>query len=82
MHLEGDTVYYSRLFDQTEDKEVDGETITFTKNYYNCESLLRSVDSLIDVELAPGYAIGAGWEDHLKWPWQTFVDVGFKGGSK
>ena len=82
VHLEGDTVYYSRLFDQTEEKVVDGETITFTKNYYNCESLLRSVDSLIDVELAPGYAIGAGWEDHLKWPWQTFVDVGFKGGSK
>lgn len=82
VHLEGDTVYYTRLFDQTEDKEVDGETITFSKNYYNCESLLRSVDSLIDVELAPGYAIGANWEDHLKWPWQTFVDVGYKGGSK
>ena len=82
VHLEGDTVYYSRLFNQTENKEINGETITFTKNYYNCESLLRPVDSLIDVELAPGYAIGAGWEDHLKWPWQTFVDVGFKGGSK
>ena len=82
VHLEGDTVYYSRQFNQTEDKVIDGETITFTKNYYNCESLLRSVDSLIDVELAPGYAIGKGWEDHLKWPWQTFVDVGFKGGSK
>ena len=82
VHLEEDTVYYTRLFDQTEDKDVDGETITFTKNYYNCESLLRPVDSLIDVELAPGYAIGEGWEDHLKWPWQTFVDVGFKGGSK
>jgi len=82
VHLEGDTVYYTRLFDQTEDKEIDGETVTFTKNYANCESLLRSVDSLIDVELAPGYAIGAGWEDHLKWPWQTFVDVGFTGGSK
>lgn len=82
VHLEGDTVYYTRLFDQTEDREIDGETVTFTKNYFNCESLLRSVDSLIDVELAPGYAIGAGWEDHLKWPWQTFVDVGFKGGSK
>ena len=82
VHLESDTVYYSRLFDQTEEKEIEGETITFTKNYYNCESLLRSVDNLIDVELAPGYAIGAGWEDHLKWPWQTFVDVGFKGGSK
>ncbi|MBQ8092708.1 MAG: hypothetical protein IJ242_03935 [Clostridia bacterium] len=82
VHLEGDTVYYTRLFDQTEDREIDGETITFTKNYANCESLLRSVDSLIDVELAPGYAIGTGWEDHIKWPWQTFVDVGYKGGSK
>ncbi|MBQ9326554.1 MAG: hypothetical protein IJ246_12400 [Clostridia bacterium] len=82
VHLEGDTVYYTRLFDQTEDKEIDGETITFTKNYYNCESLLRSVDSLVDVELAPGYTIGENWEDHLKWPWQTFVDVGYKGGSK
>lgn len=82
VHLEGDTVYYSRLFDQTEEKVIDGETITFSKNYYNCESLLRPVDSLIDVELAPGYAIGAGWEDHLKWPWQSFVGVGFQGGSK
>ena len=82
VHLEGDTVYYTRLFEQTEDKEIDGETITFTKNYYNCESLLRSVDSLVDVELAPGYTIGENWEDHLKWPWQTFVDVGYKGGSK
>lgn len=82
VHLEGDTVYYSRLFDQTEEKEVSGETVTFSKNYYNCESLLRPVDRLIDVELAPGYVIGKGWEDHLKWPWQTFVDVGFKGGSK
>lgn len=82
VHLEGDTVYYSRLSDQTEDKTVDGETITFTKSYYNCESLLRPVDSLIDVELAPGYVIGKNWEDHLKWPWQSFVNVGFQGGSK
>lgn len=82
VHLENDTVYYSRLNGQTEDKEINGETITFSKNYYNCESLLRPVTELIDVELAPGFAIGANWEDHLKWPWQSFVGVGFQGGSK
>ena len=82
VHLENDTVYYSRLSGQTEDKEINGETITFSKNYYNCESLLRPVTELIDVELAPGFAIGANWEDHLKWPWQSFVGVGFQGGSK
>lgn len=82
VHLEEDTVYYTRLFDQTEDKDVGGETITFTKSYANCESLPLPVDQLVDVELQPGYAIGEGWEDHLKWPWQSFVDIGYKGGSK
>ena len=82
VHLEGDTVYYTRLFDQTEEKVVDGETVVFTKTYYNCESLPRPVDELVDVQLAPGYALGTGWEDHLKWPWQSFVGVGYLGGSK
>ena len=82
VHLEEDTVYYTRLFDQTEDKDVGGETITFTKSYVNCESLPMPVDQLVDVELQPGYAIGANWEDHLKWPWQSFVNVGYLGGSK
>lgn len=82
VHLEGDTVYYTRLFDQTEEKVVNGETVVFAKTYYNCESLPRPVDELVDVQLAPGYALGAGWEDHLKWPWQSFVGVGYLGGSK
>ena len=82
VHLEGDTVYYSRLFDQTEEKVVDGETVVFTKTYVNCESLPLPVDQLVDVQLAPGYALGAGWEDHLKWPWQSFVGTGYLGGSK
>lgn len=82
VHLEGDTVYYTRLFDQTEEKVVDGETIVFSKTYANCESLPRPVGELDDVTLAPGYALGNGWEDHLKWPWQYFVGVGYQGGSK
>ena len=64
-------MYYTRLFDQTEEKVVDGETVVFTKTYYNCESLPRPVDELVDVQLAPGYALGAGW-----------VGVGYLGGSK
>lgn len=82
VHLEGDTVYYTRLFDQTEEKVVDGETIVFSKTYANCESLPRPVGELDDVTLASGYALGNGWEDHLKWPWQSFVGVGYQGGSK
>ena len=81
VHLENDTLYYTRQ-SGVEEKTVGADTVVFTKNYVNCETLFRPVSELIDVELAPGYAIGQGWEDHIKWPWQSFVNVGFIGGSK
>lgn len=81
VRIENDTLYYERLYDQTEEKTVNGETITFSKSYYTAETLPLPTSEL-DVELEPGYAIGASWEDHLKWPWQTFVGTGYQGGTK
>lgn len=76
------TIYYTRLFDQTEEKTVGGETITFSKIYYNCEALPMPTSQLTDVTPAPGYAFGKGWEEHIKWSWQSFIGTGYQGGTK
>ncbi len=82
VHLEGQTVSYDRLYDQTADKQVGDATITFTKAYTTAETLTKAISELDNLELLPGFALGESWEDHLKWPWQSFIDEGFKGGSK
>lgn len=82
VRLEGQTVSYDRLYDQTEVKSVNGEEITFTKSYYTAETLPKAISELKGLETAPGYALGESWEDHLKWPWQSFIGTGFQGGTK
>ena len=84
VRFEGMRLIYDRLYDQTEDKTVDGKVITFDKRYWNPETLLRSPSELAEygVKVARGYTLGSGWEDHLKWPWQTFINEGYQGGSK
>ncbi len=82
VRLEGQTVKYDRLYDQTEDKQVGEETLTFDKSYSTAETLPKAIGDLEGLELAPGYAFGESWEDHLKWPWQSFIGTGFQGGTK
>ena len=67
----------------TENKTVNGEEIEFTKRYVKCEVLPRSVEDLDEsLELLPGYTLGSGWEDHLKWPWQSFINIGYMSDNK
>ncbi len=82
LHLENDTVKYTRLFDQTEEKTVDGTGILFTKEYVNCEVLQLPVSELSDMECLPGYTLGNSFEDHLKYSWQSFIGTGYQGGTK
>lgn len=82
VRLVGQTVSYDRLYDQATEKLVGNETITFNKAYTTAETLPKAISELDGLELLPGFALGASWEDHLKWPWQSFIDEGFKGGTK
>ena len=82
VRLGGQTVSYDRLYDQATEKLVGNETITFYKAYTTAETLPKAISELDGLELLPGFALGASWEDHLKWPWQSFIDEGFKGGTK
>lgn len=80
--LVGQQVQYTRV-GGAEVKSVDGAQIEFEKRYVKCEVLARKIEALDEnLELLPGYALGKSWEDHLKWPWQSFIGVGFMGGSK
>lgn len=80
--LVGQQVQYTRV-SGTEVKSVDGAQIEFEKRYVKCEVLTRKIEDLDEnLELLPGYALGKSWEDHLKWPWQSFIGIGFMGGSK
>ncbi|MCD8337489.1 MAG: hypothetical protein LUD18_09485 [Lachnospiraceae bacterium] len=85
--LIGQTVNYVRPYGgdetPTEVKAVDGEEITFEKIYVYCEVLPRTIEDLDpDLELLPGYALGEGWEDHLKWSWQSFINEGYMSDNK
>ncbi|MDC7291092.1 hypothetical protein NXH76_25220 [Blautia schinkii] len=82
VRLEGHTVSYDRLYNQTEMKQVDGKEITFEKSYYTAEALPKAISELEGMVLTPGFALGESWEDHLKWPWQSFIGTGFQGGTK
>jgi enterochelin esterase-like enzyme len=65
----------------TLDKDVDGTTYTFTKNYKGGDLLLpTNCDE--NLEAAPGYAIPWGtsnWITNEKWAWQKGVEIGWTG---
>lgn len=68
--------------DVTQEKKVDGKTITFTKEYCNVEYLLKDVKDAEGITTADGYVIGDTWEMHGRWPWQSFINEGYQGGTK
>lgn len=82
VQLLGQTISYTRS-SGTETKMVNGKDITFTKRYVKCEVLPRSIEDLTEeLELLPGYVLGANWEEHLKWPWQSFINIGYMSTNK
>lgn len=64
------TAYVTTRVDQTEDREVDGETITFTKEYDT--RVTKDAAAAIEAGLEPadGFAIGDTITPHEAWPWQ------------
>lgn len=78
--LKGNTGYFTRQFDQTEDKTIGGITYTFKKVYSHAEAAIKNPNDIQKVTVKAGYIIGDSWEDHLRWPWQNFINKGYKGG--
>ena len=78
--LKDNTGYFTRRFDQTEDKTIGGITYTFKKVYSHAEAAIKNPNDIQKVTVKAGYIIGDSWEDHLRWPWQNFINKGYKGG--
>lgn len=78
--LKDNTGYFTRQFDQTEDKTIGGTTYTFKKVYSRAEAAIKNPNDIQKVTVKAGYIIGNSWEDHLRWPWQNFINKGYKGG--
>ena len=78
--LKDNTGYFTRQFDQTEDKTIGGITYTFKKVYSHAEAAIKNPNDIQKVTVKAGYIIGNSWEDHLRWPWQNFINKGCKGG--
>lgn len=78
--LKDNTGYFTRRFDQTEDKTIGGITYTFKKAYSHAEAAIKNPNDIQKVTVKAGYIIGDSWEDHLRWPWQNFINKGYKGG--
>ncbi len=68
--LVANTALITTRVDQTEDKSVDGESVTFTKEYNT--SVTKDAAAAIEAGLEPaaGYAIGDEITPHEAWPWQ------------
>ena len=73
---------FVRVYDQTEEVEVDGTTYTCDKVYDNADDMPLDPADCTGITAQPGYIIGENWEMHGRWPWQTFVNEGYLGGSK
>lgn len=73
---------FERVYDQTADMEVDGVTYTFDKVYANADNMPLDPADCTGLTAQPGYVMGDSWEMHGRWPWQTFVNTGYQGGTK
>ncbi|TIC80012.1 hypothetical protein E8D37_15370 [Nocardioides sp. GY 10127] len=73
------SVYTTTRRNQTEDKTVDGDTVTFTKSYSGGGLLQPQLTSGLEVE--PGYILPTGttWVVQEKWAWQPAIAVGWTG---
>lgn len=73
---------FERVYDQTAEVEVDGVTYTLDKVYANADNMPLAPADCTGLTAQPGYVLGDSWEMHGRWPWQTFINTGFQGGSK
>ncbi|MGN1022439.1 MAG: hypothetical protein ACI4OJ_02980 [Lachnospiraceae bacterium] len=80
--VEGNTGSFDRVYNQTAEVTVDGTTYTCSKVYCNADDMPLDPADCTGLTAKPGYVIGDSWEMHGRWPWQTFVNVGYQGGTK
>ncbi len=83
------TVFITVLTGQTEERTVDGETVTFTKTSPGWDSGIDAGGSLLSpltcdqsLQAAPGYVIPWGtdnWITNEKWSWQANIAEGWTG---
>lgn len=80
--LSGNTGSCDRVKDATQDVTVDGTTYTMTKVYNNVDNLPLAPADCTGITAQKGYVIGDSFDMHGRWPWQTFIGIGYKDGSK
>lgn len=75
--LVANTAYVTTRVDQTEDKVVDGVTVTFSKEYST--RVTKDAAGAIEAGLKPaaGYAIGEKITPHEAWAWQDRFLAGY-----
>ena len=80
LQLLDNTIYLTRQYNQTEVKSINGQDVTFTKVYSQAESAIKAPKDVTNVTVKSGFILGDTWEEHLRWPWQTFINEGYQGG--
>lgn len=80
--IEDYTGYFERVYDQTANVKVNGKVYTLDKVYNNADNMPLAPADCTGLTAQPGYVIGDSWEMHGRWPWQTFINTGFQGGTK
>ncbi len=80
LQLLDNTIYLTRQYNQTEVKSINGQDVTFTKVYSQAESAIKAPKDVTGVTVKSGFILGNTWEEHLRWPWQNFIDEGYQGG--
>lgn len=88
IQLIGQTLYTTFRRDQTEDKTVDGETVTFNKLYLMDElethqfergNVMKYASEMAEAGLvaAPGFVLGDSITPYEMWAWGTRFQAGF-----
>lgn len=80
-HIEGATGYFTRVYGQTSTKIINGQEYTFDKVYDNADNLPLNPSDCTGITARRGYILGSSWEEHARWPWQTFINTGYLGGT-
>lgn len=73
---------FERVYDQIQDVTVDGVTYTCDKVYGNADNMPLDPADCTGITAQAGYILGDSWEMHGRWPWQSFVNEGYQGGTK
>ncbi|MCD7929679.1 MAG: hypothetical protein LUF86_05920, partial [Clostridiales bacterium] len=75
--LIGNTAWITTRLNQTEDKTVDGETITFDKSYSNGSTANATTAAANGLVAADGYILGSSITPYEMWAWQDRFLAGY-----